>query len=183
MSGSRGAVFLDRDNTIITDPGYLHEAGKVELMPDAAAGLAALSAAGWPLIVISNQSGMARGLYGAEGWDAVMRRLSELLQPHGVRLLDASYCPHHPDFTGPCECRKPGVKLFRDAAAKHRLRLDDSWFLGDRWTDVEPAMTLGGRALLVNADPLSENSRRAAEAGIRTVPTLLEAARRIGRRA
>jgi histidinol phosphatase-like enzyme len=75
------------------------------------------------------------------------------------------------------------VKLFRDAAMKHRIDLGESWFLGDRWTDVEPAATLGGRALLVNADPLSEDSRRASEGGIRTVPTLLEAARRIGRRA
>jgi histidinol-phosphate phosphatase family protein len=183
VSGSRGAVFLDRDNTIVADPGFLHEAAKVELLPDAGAGLAALSAGGWPLVIISNQSGMARGLYGPEGWDAVMRRLQELLTPLGVRLLDAAYCPHHPDFTGPCDCRKPGVKLFRDAAMKHRIDLGESWFLGDRWTDVEPAATLGGRALLVNADPLSEDSRRASEGGIRTVPTLLEAARRIGRRA
>jgi D-glycero-D-manno-heptose 1,7-bisphosphate phosphatase len=182
MTVPRGVVFLDRDNTIVADPGYLHDPGQVTLLPDAAEGVGALHRAGWPVVIVSNQSGMARGLFGPKEFEAVNARMRQLLGPAADAIVATYHCPHHPDFTGPCECRKPGVKLFREAAIAHHIALGDSWFLGDRWTDVEPARTLGGRGLLVNADPLSEHSRLAATAGIRTVPTLLEAARLIGPR-
>lgn len=177
---ARGAVFLDRDNTIVADPGYLHDPAQVALLPDAAAGIAAMQKNGWPVVIVSNQSGIARGMFGPRDWEAVNSRIRELLGPSADAIVDAYYCPHHPDFTGPCDCRKPGVKLFRDAAATHHLDLGNSWFLGDRFSDVAPSRSLGGRALLVNPDPLSGASREAAEAGIRTVSTLLEAARIIG---
>jgi histidinol-phosphate phosphatase family protein len=182
VSAAKGAVFLDRDNTIVADPGYLHDPSQVTLLPGAAAGIAALQRAGWPVVIVSNQSGIARGMFGPQEWEAVNRRMLELLGPAGSAVAGTYYCPHHPDFTGPCECRKPGVKLFRDAAATHHLSLGDSWFLGDRWSDVEPSKALGGHGLLVNSDPLSEHSRQASAAGIRTVPTLVEAARIIGPR-
>ena len=182
MSDTKGAIFLDRDNTISADPGYLNKPADVQLMPDAAAGIAAMQQGGWPVVVVSNQSGMALGLHGVPEYEAVNRRIRELLGPAGTAIIGEYYCPHYPDVTGPCECRKPGVKLYRDAAATHHLALGESWYLGDRYTDVLPARTLGGRALLVHPDPLSEASREAATAGIRTVPTLLEAARIIGPR-
>ena len=182
MTAARGAVFLDRDKTIVADPGYLHKPEDVLLLPGAAEAVATLQRGGWPLVIVSNQSGMALGMYGPKEFEAVNARIRELLGPSGSAIVGAYYCPHHPDYTGPCECRKPGVKLFRDAAAAHHISLGDSWFLGDRWSDVEPARTLGGHGLLVNPDPLSEHSRSAATAGIRTVPTLLDAARLIGPR-
>lgn len=182
MTAARGAVFLDRDKTIVADPGYLHKPEDVALLPGAAEGVSTLQQGGWPLVIVSNQSGMALGKFGPKDFDAVNARIRELLGRAGAAIVATYYCPHHPDFTGPCDCRKPGVKLFRDAAADHSISLGDSWFLGDRWTDVEPARTLGGHGLLVNADLLSEHSRWAAAAGIRTVATLLEAARLIGPR-
>jgi histidinol-phosphate phosphatase family protein len=176
----RAAVFLDRDRTIVEDPGFLHESGRVVLLPGAALGLAALARAGWPLIIVSNQAGIARGLYRPDAFAAVNTRLETLLAAHRVRFLAAYYCPHHPDFTGPCECRKPGVALFRLAALEHDLDLAASWYLGDRWRDVEPALTLGGRGLLVNPDGASEDARLASAAGVPRVTDLVQAAAHIG---
>jgi histidinol-phosphate phosphatase family protein len=180
MAG-RAVVFLDRDNTIVEDPGYLHEPARVVLLPSAGPGLASLARAGWPLVLISNQAGIARGLYRPEAFAAVNARLEELLSPHGVRFLAAYFCPHHPDFGGPCECRKPGVALFRRAADEHGIDLTRSWYLGDRWRDVQPALVLGGHGLLVSPRTESEESRLAEAAGIARVGDLVEAAAHITR--
>ncbi len=139
-------------------------------MPNAAEGLALLTEAGWPLVVISNQSGIARGLYDASAFAATNQRMQELLGPR-VRFADVRFCPHHPDFTGPCDCRKPGTRLFRDVAAEHGYDLAASWFVGDRPRDVQPARELGGHGLLVTGDTLHED--------VMMVPDLLAAARRI----
>lgn len=149
MAELRGAVFLDRDGTLVHDPGYLHDPAAVRLLPGVAEGLARLAAAGWPLVLVSNQSGIARGLYGAEAFHAVNRRVEELLPSPAARFAGAYHCPHHPDFTGPCDCRKPAPGLFRQAASDLGLDLARCWFVGDRATDVEPARTLGGRGILV----------------------------------
>ncbi len=175
-------MFLDRDNTIVADPGFLHDPESIVLLPGAAEGLAAMAAAGWPLVVVSNQSGIARGLFEPEDFHAVMLRLMALLAPHDVRFLATYFCPHHPDVGGPCLCRKPGVLLFTRAAAEHGLVLGESWFVGDRWRDVRPALTLGGRGILVDPDPLSEGAREASRHNFRVVPDLVSAARMVGRR-
>jgi D-glycero-D-manno-heptose 1,7-bisphosphate phosphatase len=143
------AVFLDRDGTIVEDPGFLHEPGKVRLLPGAADAIRQLNQAGFVVVTVSNQSGIARGRYTVADYEAVQRRLTELLASHHARL-DASYfCPHHPDVTGPCDCRKPGVKLFQDARTALGIDFTRSWWVGDRLSDVEPARALGGRAILV----------------------------------
>lgn len=149
MAELRGAVFLDRDGTLVHDPGYLHDPADVRLLPGVADGLARLAAADWPLVLVSNQSGIARGLYGADAFHAVNRRVAELLPSPAVRFAGAYHCPHHPDFTGPCDCRKPSPKLFRQAASDLGLDLARCWFVGNRATDVEPARTLGGHGILV----------------------------------
>ena len=146
---SRPAVFLDRDGTIVDDPGFLHRAADVRLLPGAAAAIARLNAAGWPVVVVTNQSGIARGLYDVAAYESVQRRVEELLRESGARLDATYYCPHHPDFTGPCDCRKPGTALFQRAATDLNLDLTRSWFVGDRDSDVEPAQALGGRGILL----------------------------------
>lgn len=145
----RPAVFLDRDGTIVDDPGFLHRAADVRLLPGAAAAIARLNAAGWPVVVVTNQSGIARGLYDVAAYESVQRRLDELLRAAGARVDATYYCPHHPDFTGPCDCRKPGTALFQRAANDLNLDLTRSWFVGDRDGDVEPARVLGGRGILL----------------------------------
>ena len=176
----RAAVFLDRDNTIVADPGYLHEPDRVALLPGAAEGLRAPAAARWPLVVISNQSGIARGLYGEDAYRAVMTRIGELLAPDDVRFLADYFCPHLPERIPPCECRKPGTLLFRRAARDHGLDLTRSWYVGDRWRDVAPALELGGRGMLVGAAEGSQDAREAARSGTARAPDLAAAARLIG---
>jgi D-glycero-D-manno-heptose 1,7-bisphosphate phosphatase len=145
------AVFLDRDGTLVDDPppGYLHEPGRVRLVPGAAEAVRRLNEAGWLVVTVSNQSGIARGIHDAAAYAAVQRRLAELLAAHGAHLDAAYFCPHHPQFTGPCDCRKPGVRLFREAQAALGIDFARSFWVGDRLSDVEPARALGGRAILV----------------------------------
>jgi D-glycero-D-manno-heptose 1,7-bisphosphate phosphatase len=169
----RGAVFLDRDGTLAEDPGYLHDPQLVRLLPSVADGLGRLAAAGWPLVVVSNQSGIARGLFEPEAFAAVNRRVEELA---GVRFAGTYFCPHHPDFTGPCECRKPAPKLFRDAATDLGLDLARSWFVGNRAGDVEPARTFGASGVLVRATAGPGDLAAALRAGIPTAADFLEAA-------
>ena len=148
MSEGR-AVFLDRDGTIIEDTGYLADPAGVRLLPGAAAAIARLNGAGIGAIVVTNQSGIARGLLDESGYAATARRLDALLAAEGARLDAHYHCPHHPDFTGPCECRKPGPLLYRRAASEHGLHLARCWWVGDRMRDVVPAERLGGRGLLL----------------------------------
>jgi len=177
----RGAVFLDRDGTLVRDapPGYLHDPALVDLLPGVIDGLRTLTRAGWPLVVASNQSGIARGLFGPAAFHAVMARIEELLAPHGVRFAGVYYCPHHPDFTGPCACRKPGVELFQRAARELGLDLRRSWFAGDRLQDAEPALRLGGRGILLDAAD-GPDGARARELGLAVAPDLVAAAALIG---
>jgi D-glycero-D-manno-heptose 1,7-bisphosphate phosphatase len=175
-----GAVFLDRDGTLVRDTGYLHDPALVELLPGVTSGLAALARAGWPLVVVSNQSGIARGLYGPEAFAVVQARLGELLAPYGVRFAGAYFCPHHPDITGPCDCRKPGVALFQQAARELQLDLTRSWMVGDRLRDAEPALRLGGRGLLIATAGAADDAVRAGLLGIAVAADLSAAARIIG---
>lgn len=168
-----GAVFLDRDGTIVRDPGFLHDPADVRLLPGAAQAIRRLNDAGWPVIVVSNQSGIARGRYTADAYHAVQRRLDELLKALGARIDAAYFCPHHPDFTGPCDCRKPGTKLFRDAGtALGGIDFARSWFVGDRSSDVLPARTLGGRGVLVGTGLGTEHEAEAAALGVPVVADL-----------
>lgn len=150
---ARPAVFLDRDGTIIEDTGYIADPDAVRLLPGAARAIGRLNRAGIPAIVVTNQSGIARGLLDESAYQAVARRLETLLAAGGVRLDGDYHCPHHPDFTGTCECRKPGPLLYRRAAADHGLDLARSWWVGDRERDVVPAKHFGGRGVLIGQPP------------------------------
>jgi D-glycero-D-manno-heptose 1,7-bisphosphate phosphatase len=169
------AVFLDRDGTIVEDSGFLHEPGKVRLLPGAAEAIRQLNQAGFLVVTVSNQSGIARGRYTAADYEAVQRRLAELLASHQARLDGAYFCPHHPDVTGPCACRKPGVKLFQDAATALGIDFARSWWVGDRLSDLEPARALGGRAVLVETGDGRHHVAAARAAGFTTAPDLAAA--------
>ena len=177
------AVFLDRDGTIIEDAGFVHEPGKVKLLPGAAPAIKQLNEHGFLTITVSNQSGIARGLYTVADYTAVQRRLAELLEAHGAHLDGGYFCPHHPRFTGPCECRKPGLKLFRDAAQALDIDFTRSWWVGDRLSDVQPAAALGGKAILVATGEGGGNLHQgqARALGATVVRDLAEAAREIVR--
>jgi D-glycero-D-manno-heptose 1,7-bisphosphate phosphatase len=158
----RRAVFLDRDGTIIKDTGYIAEPAAVRLVPGAAGAIARLNQAGLHVIVVTNQSGIARGLLDEAAYAATARRLDALLAAAGARLEGHYHCPHHPDITGPCECRKPGPLLYQRAAADHGLRLARSWWVGDRLRDVLPAERFNGHGLLIGRASGAELSMSAA---------------------
>ena len=145
----RPAVFLDRDGTIIEDAGYLGDPDRVRLLPGAAEAIGRLNRAGLPAVVVTNQSGIARGLLDETAYQATRARLDHLLAERGARLDGHYHCPHHPDVTGPCDCRKPGLMLYRRAAHDLNLDLGASWWIGDQPRDVKPATELGGRGILL----------------------------------
>ena len=146
---TRPAVFLDRDGTINRDTHYVADAEAVELLPGAAAAIRRLNEHGIPVIVVTNQSGIARGRLTGQQYERVRARVEELLAAEGARVAATYMCPHHPGITGPCDCRKPGTLLFRRAATDHGLDLARSFYVGDKLRDVEPALALGGTGILV----------------------------------
>lgn len=175
MSG-RPAAFLDRDGTIIQDTNYVRDPSDVALLPGAAAAIARLNAGGVAAVVVTNQSGIGRGLLTIDDYAAVRARLDELLAREGARI-DATYtCPHFPEISGPCDCRKPGLKLYREAIAELGLDPVRSLFVGDRWRDVAPGIALGGRAILLDvaSTPLEDRERLRGE-GLATARSLGEA--------
>ena len=152
MSDLRPALFLDRDGTINVDTIHVSRPDNVKLIPGAASAIARVNAVGMPIIVISNQSGIGRGIFTVDDYESVRVRIDELLAAAGARVLTTYYCPHNPELAPGCECRKPGPALYRQAAAEQNIDLASSWFVGDRLRDILPAKTFGGRGILVPSD-------------------------------
>ena len=151
---------------------------QLELLPGAALAIRELAREGIPSVLCTNQSGIARGLITLEQYRAVHLRLLQLLANEGATLLDTFSCPHHPDFTGPCACRKPGTALFERAARLHGLDLSRSLYIGDRHRDVAPAAKFGGRGLLVISPATPEADVALAEReGVLLASSLLEGVR------
>lgn len=148
-SHGRRAVFLDRDGTVIEDVAYLRDKDQVRLLPGAAHAIKRLNETGFLAIVVTNQSGIARGLLSRNDYQMSERRVDELLAREGAKLDAHYFCPHLPELTGPCDCRKPGALLYRQAAEQFHIDLARSWWVGDRMRDVLPADALGGRGILV----------------------------------
>jgi len=173
------ALFIDRDGTLIADAHYLADASRVQLLPGAAAAVANANAAQVPVVVITNQSGIARGLITTSQYEAVRDRTNALLRAGGAAVLATYHCPHwgHPKEL--CECRKPGLGMYREAAAAYQLDLMRSAYIGDRWRDVQPALATGGIGILVPGieTPAAdvEEARSALSARIFMAEHILEA--------
>lgn len=149
------AIFLDKDGTLIPDIPYNVIPQKITLNEGAAEGLQKLRDAGFLFIVISNQSGVARGLFEESALKGVEEKLSGLLDKIGVSLRGFYYCPHHPEGTHPayshaCDCRKPQPGMLQKAAAEHNIDLTQSWMIGDILHDVEAGNRAGCRTVLIN---------------------------------
>ena len=143
----RPAVFLDRDGTLCEEVGYLNHVSRLRIFPFAAAAVQKLNRAGFPVIVVSNQSGVARKYFP----ESLVREINELLQAH-LRAQDAHidafyYCPH--SSAEDCACRKPRPGMLVCAATDHRVDLTSSFVVGDRHGDVELAHNVGARGILV----------------------------------
>jgi D-glycero-D-manno-heptose 1,7-bisphosphate phosphatase len=163
------AVFLDRDGTLIEDRQYLRQADDVRLLPGAAESVRRLNLAGLPAVVVTNQSGIARGLLTEADYRETTARLDALLAESGARLSGHYHCPHLPEISGPCDCRKPGPLLYRRAAAELDLDLAKSWWVGDRVRDIAAA-GVSGHGILVLTGAGTAEAASAAEQGWRVVP-------------
>jgi len=159
------AVFLDRDDTLIVDKPYLNDPAGIEFTPNAVAAVRRLNAAGIPAILITNQSGLARGLINAEQLEAVHARLNELLAAGGAHLDAIYFCPHHKDgvvaaYAIDCDCRKPKPGLLLEAARDFELDLKCCYLVGDKPDDIKAIHAVGGQAVQVGArDQLSPDYR------------------------
>ncbi len=173
---SRGAVFLDRDGTLIVDKHYLKDPTLVEVIPHATNAIRRFNYALLPVIVVTNQSGIARGLLTEQDYRATRARIDDVLAERGTVIDDHYHCPHHPDFTGPCECRKPGLALFEQAIVEHQIDAAASTFIGDKYRDVAPALAYGARGILVPSPETShEDVQQTLAAGLQIASSLTEA--------
>ena len=148
-SNYRPALFVDRDGTIIADAHYPSHASQVRLLRGAAAAIARANAALVPVVVVTNQSGIGRGMISLTQYEDVRTRIDELLASAGARVDATYHCPHWPSLHGPCDCRKPGLGMYQRAAEDLDLALHASAYIGDRWRDVQPARDTGGIGILV----------------------------------
>jgi D-glycero-D-manno-heptose 1,7-bisphosphate phosphatase len=153
----RRAVFLDRDGVLVRDQGPLTHASQIELLAGVAAALTALKRADFELIVVSNQTAVARGLLDAAGVIALQGEIERAIFAQGGPRLDGFYfCPHHPRASLPelrcdCECRKPAPGLLRQAAAERGIELERSFMVGDRPSDIVAGYRAGCSTILLRS--------------------------------
>lgn len=152
---SNPAIFLDKDGTLIPNIPYNVHPAKIELAPTAGPALARLHQAGYRMILVTNQPGVAYGYFDEAALGPVFQRIQVLLEDHGVPLDGTYYCPHHPTgqirrYRTPCTCRKPQPGLLVQAAADWDIDLRRSWLIGDTLDDVEAGRRAGCRAVLVD---------------------------------
>jgi len=153
----RGTVFLDRDGTLNEDPGYLNHPDAVRLLPGVGPAVARLNEAGYKTVVVTNQSGIGRGLIVPYALEAIHLRLRQLLAKHGAWLDGIYACTHHPDEG--CECRKPAPGLINQARRELGLGTDRSFVIGDKVTDVELARNVGATSVFVLSGDRPEEER------------------------
>jgi D-glycero-D-manno-heptose 1,7-bisphosphate phosphatase len=180
------AVFLDRDGTLIEERGYLGKLEDIVLLAGTPAALHLLRDAGYALVLVTNQAGVARGFFDEAFVREAHRYLASLLASEGIVLDGYYYCPHHPEGVVPayaraCRCRKPGPGMVEQAARDLDLAVGGSFVVGDKWLDIGLATNAGARGILVRtgygagiADERPDTARPLA-----IVDTLLDAAREI----
>ena len=153
-SSLRPAVFLDRDGTINEQMGYINHISRFQMLPGAADAIRRLNEAEIPVVVVTNQSGLARGYFPAELLTAVHEKMVALLAEDGAHVDGIYVCPHHPEakkeeYRLNCNCRKPKPGLLLLAAAEMGLDLARSVVVGDRWSDLKTAKAVGALPVLV----------------------------------
>ena len=157
LMAQRRAVFLDRDGVINVDHGYVHKVEHFRFVPGSDTAMARLQAAGYRLVVVTNQSGLGRGLYSIDDYERFTSHLRQQLSAAGVRLDAVLHCPHLADAAVPhyrlaCDCRKPGPGMLLQAARELSLDLRQSVIVGDRLSDVQAGRAAGvGHCVLVRS--------------------------------
>ena len=176
MKRKPDAVFLDRDGTVMEDAHYIKSPEQVRLLPGAARAVRRMNEAGIAVIVVTNQSGIGRGLFTVEDYEAVRAHFESLLRAEGAHIDASYYCPHLPDKPLIGNCRKPGTLMFEQAIADFNLDPTNVAYVGDRWRDVIASKRLGGRGIMIESSETTSDDRQRVRAdGIETATTLSEA--------
>lgn len=151
---SRQAVFLDRDGTLVEEAGYLDRLERLVFFPYSVDAIRLLNRANFAVVVVTNQAGIARGIFKESFVAEAHRHITQRLAAGKARIDGFYYCPHHPEavieeFRRSCDCRKPQPGLLKQAASELDLALDRSFVVGDRWHDLEAGERVGARGVLV----------------------------------
>lgn len=157
----KAAVFIDKDGTLVHDVPYNVDAGRIVLKNDAGPALARLQAAGFALVLVTNQPGVAHGYFEESALAGVWTAIARQLAPYEVAFDALYYCPHHPQgsnrrYAHPCACRKPEPGLLFRAAAEHGYDLARSWLIGDILDDIEAGRSAGCRTVLLDVGSETE---------------------------
>lgn len=179
------AVFLDRDGTINVEKNYLYKKEDFEFIDGAIEGLKLLQDNGYLLIVVTNQSGIARGYYTEEDFKILNDWMLKELRRQGVRIEEVYYCPHHPEaivekFRINCDCRKPLTGLFKKAIDDLDIEIDSSWAIGDKIRDCSICETTGCKGILIERDErkeIIEKVKSGEYKNVRYANNLLDAAK------
>jgi D-glycero-D-manno-heptose 1,7-bisphosphate phosphatase len=148
------AVFLDRDGTLVEEAGYLDRIERLVFYPYSVDAVRLLNRAGFAVIVVTNQAGVARGIFKESFVAEAHQHIRDRVAEGGARIDAFYYCPHHPEAVVEslrlhCECRKPQPGMLRRAASEHGLDLARSFVVGDRWHDIQAGSAVGARSVLV----------------------------------
>lgn len=170
------ALFLDRDGTINVEKNYLYRFEDWEWIPGAIDAIRRIGRAGWRLVVVTNQAGVARGLYGESDVLELHARVDQVLRSQDARVDAYYFCPHHPEYGNftDCGCRKPRPGMLLRAAAEHGIDLGRSWLVGDRESDIGAALSCGVTPILVGTG-YGPQSRSRVPKDVTYLPSLREA--------
>ncbi|MFX1328704.1 MAG: D-glycero-beta-D-manno-heptose 1,7-bisphosphate 7-phosphatase [Promethearchaeota archaeon] len=149
MNKKNKAIFLDRDGVINKEVNYLSDPNNFEFIEGSIEALKILRQKGFLLIVISNQAGIARGYFNEETLKRIHKRMINILKKKSAKLDAIYYCPHHPEYTGPCDCRKPNPGMILKAQLKYKIDLKNSYMVGDTIKDIQTGKAAKCKSVLV----------------------------------
>ncbi|MFX0000766.1 MAG: D-glycero-beta-D-manno-heptose 1,7-bisphosphate 7-phosphatase [Candidatus Hodarchaeota archaeon] len=149
MTEKNRAIFLDRDGVINKEVNYLSDPKDFKFIDGSIDALKILKRKSYLLIIITNQAGIARGLFTEESLKTIHNKMIGILRQHNIELDDIYYCPHHPEFTGPCDCRKPNPGMILQAQINHNIDLTNSYMVGDTLNDIQTGKNANCKTVLV----------------------------------
>ena len=149
MINQNKAIFLDRDGVINKEVSHLSDPEDFEFIPGSIEALKLLKQKDFLLIVITNQAGIARGIFTEETLKLIHHKMIKILEQNNIKLDDIYYCPHHPEFTGPCDCRKPKPGMILKAQTKYNIDLTKSFMVGDTLNDIQTGKAAKCKTVLV----------------------------------
>ena len=160
MKDNNKAIFLDRDGVINKEVSHLSDPDKFVFIEGSIEALKIFKALGYLVIVITNQAGIARGLFNQETLSKIHKKMKRILNENNVIIDDIFYCPHHPEFTGSCNCRKPKPGMIISAQEKYNINLDESFMVGDTLGDIEAGFNAKCKTTLVMTGYGKEEKRK-----------------------